>query len=117
VLARTPTKPPERVMDGYAVKIDDVFTATQLERFMLELSLRRAEMTPAVPVAVPDSGIPTVRHASFTIDVAPDAITINLRSAGFGWLAYRVNLAGAIGLRDTLNAYFPLSVYPNQPST
>ena len=104
-------------MDGYALKIDRIFTAKELEEFILELSLRRAVMSPPVPVDVPDGKIPTASGASFSIDVAPDGITINLRSNGLGWLGYQINQRGAIGLRDTLNAYFPLIVYPNQPSS
>jgi len=104
-------------MGGYAfTRGNDVLTAQELEQFILELATARAGMDPPVSISQPEK-IPVVRQASMNIDVAPDAITINLRSAGFGWLAYRINLAGAIGLRDALNAYFPLSVYPNQPST
>ncbi len=101
-------------MEGYALKIDDIFTAPELEQFMLQLSRRRSEMSPPVPTEVPDNGIPTVRAASFSTDIAPDGITINLRSNGFGWLGYQINRDGAVGLRDTLNAYFPVSVYPSK---
>ena len=100
-------------MDGYPVKIDDVLTTTELEAFILKLSLQRAAMAPPVPTDVPDSGIPTVQRASFSIDIAPDGITINLRSNGLGWLGYQINRDGCIGLRDALNAYFPPILDPN----
>lgn len=100
-------------MEGFKLQIDDVLTAQQLEALILKLSLRRALMSPAVPVEVPEHGIPTVRAASFSIDVAPEGLTINLRSTGLGWLGYQLNLAGTLGLRDTLNAYFPSAVFPN----
>lgn len=92
--------------DGYALKIDRVFTARELEEFILELSQRRARMAPEVPAKQPEN-IPTVQHASVSIDVAPDGITMHFRSNGLGWLGYRINLAGVEGLRDFLNLHFP----------
>jgi len=98
-------------MTGYPIKIDDVLTAPELEALILRLSLQRAQMQPAVPPSPPDN-IPTVRHASFSIDVSPEGITMNFRSNGFGWLAYQINREGCVLLRDGLAAYFPALIDP-----
>lgn len=93
-------------MDTVKVQIDADLTAAQLDCLLLDLSIKRARMTPGVPSNPPEN-IPTVRSASFTIDIAPDSLTMNFRSNGFGWLGYRINQAGVDGLRDLLNAHFP----------
>ena len=93
-------------MKGYAVKIDDVLSAPELEALILRLAMARAAMAPPVP-KVPPKGVKELKalDALFTVTPSPVGLLFRFRSEAFGWITYEVSAAACLGFQDWFAAW------------